>query len=127
VEPVDRELASFYERLLACMRRAEVRDGHWQLMECERAWDDNPTWGAFIAFSWEAPGHRLLAVVNYGRTQGQCYLRLPWTDLDGRAAVLHDLMNPTIRYERDGAGLSRRGLYLDMPAWGHHVFEVSPA
>ena len=35
-------------------------------------------------------------------------------------------MNPTTRYEREGDELARRGLYLDMPAWGHHVFEVTP-
>jgi hypothetical protein len=33
-------------------------------------------------------------------------------------------MTPTIRYERDGAGVSQRGLYLDMPAWSYHVFDV---
>ena len=28
-------------------------------------------------------------------------------------------------YDRDGDDLLARGLYLDMPAWGYHVFEVS--
>jgi hypothetical protein len=27
-------------------------------------------------------------------------------------------------YERDGTDLVSRGLYLDMPPWGFHVFEV---
>jgi hypothetical protein len=36
-------------------------------------------------------------------------------------------MNPTITYERDGDDLVGRGLYLDMPAWGYHVFDVTPA
>ena len=30
----------------------------------------------------------------------------------------------TIGYERDGEGLTGPGLYLDMPAWGHHLFEL---
>jgi hypothetical protein len=34
-------------------------------------------------------------------------------------------MNPATRYERDGGDLARRGLYLDLPAWGHHVFSVA--
>jgi hypothetical protein len=38
--------------------------------------------------------------------------------------VLADLMGPA-RYERDGA--AREGLYLDLPAWGFHVFEVRAA
>ena len=28
-------------------------------------------------------------------------------------------------YERDGGDVRARGLYLDLPAWGYHVFEVS--
>jgi len=28
-------------------------------------------------------------------------------------------------YERDGQDLLSRGLFLDLPAWGYHVFEVS--
>jgi Alpha amylase, catalytic domain len=125
IEPVDRELAAFYERLLACTRRAETRDGDWRLLDRLPAWDGNPTWERFIAFSWDAPAGRLLVAVNYGPSPGQCYVRLPWGDLDGRTVALQDLMAPPLRYERDGADLGRRGLYLDMPAWGHHVFEVT--
>src|SRR5881392_1651610 len=43
---------------------------------------------------------------------------MPWTDLDGHSVVLADLLTPTVQYERDGADLSRRGLYLDLPAVG---------
>ena len=28
-------------------------------------------------------------------------------------------------YERDGNDLLSRGLYLDVPAWGYHVFELA--
>jgi glycosidase len=125
-EPADRELASFYERLLGCMRRSEVREGRWRLLDCERAWAENPTSATFIAFSWEATGRRLLVAVNYGPTTGQCYVRLPWADIEGREVILQDCMSSTARYERDGTDLWRRGLYLDMPAWGHHVFALSP-
>ena len=126
-EPVDRDLQSFYERLFACLQRTDVRGGEWRLLDCESAWDDNPTWRRFIAFSWEAPGRRLLVAVNYGPTQAQCYVRLPWTDLDGHPVVFQDLLIPAIRYERAGADLTRRGLYLDVAAWGHHVFDVTVA
>jgi hypothetical protein len=29
------------------------------------------------------------------------------------------------RYDRDGHELASRGLYLELPAWGHHAFEVT--
>jgi hypothetical protein len=124
-EPVDRELESFYDRLLACLRRPEVRAGDWDRLDRRAVWDGNPTWERFVAFAWSGRERRLLVAVNYGPTRGQCYIRLPWSDLDGRVWVLADLMAPTIEYERDGSDLARRGLYLDMPAWGYHVFDVA--
>jgi hypothetical protein len=125
-EPVDGDVRDFYLRLLACLRRPEVRQGHWQLLECRPAWEGNPTWDQFIAFTWEGPNRqRLLVTVHYGPFPGQCYVGLPFGDLAGRSFLLRDLLGPA-RYERDGSELARHGLYLDMPAWGYHVFEMSP-
>jgi hypothetical protein len=107
------------------MRRPEVRDGDWTLLDARPAWDGNPTWERFIAFSWDGGGRRLLVAVNYGPTQGQCYVRLPHADSAGRGLLLRDLMNPTTTYERHGDDLAARGFYLDMPAWGYHLFEMT--
>jgi hypothetical protein len=38
--------------------------------------------------------------------------------------VLDDLLGE-VQYERDGNELHDLGLYLDMPAYGYHVFEVN--
>ena len=124
-EPVDAAMEAFYGRLLACMRRPDVREGAWRLLDCRPAWEGNPTWDRFIAFCWEEPDRRTLVAVNYGPTQGQCYVRLPWADLDTRVIRLEDSMTPGLSYERAGRDLVRDGLYLDMPAWGHHVFVVT--
>jgi len=63
--------------------------------------------------------------VNYAGHQSQCYLILPWGDLAGRIWRLHDRLGDAV-YDRDGADLSARGLFLDMPPWGYHAFEVQP-
>ena len=39
---------------------------------------------------------------------------------------LRDLLGPA-EYRRGGDELAARGLYLDVPAWGHHAFEVREA
>jgi hypothetical protein len=116
-------LQAFYRGLLACLRRPEARTGHWQLRTCRPAWAGNPTWEQFLAFTWEGEAGRLLAAVNYGPTPGQCYVELPLAGLRGRKVVLRDLLGPA-RYEREGDDLASRGLYLDLPGWGHHVFEL---
>jgi hypothetical protein len=124
-EPVDEGLRAFYGRLLAVLRRPEAHDGAWRLLECRSAWEGNPTAGNFVAMSWEGPTGRLLACANLGATQGQCWVEAAFGGLDRGRVALRDLLGDA-RYERDGAELAGRGLYLDLPAWGHHVFEVAP-
>ena len=127
VEAAEPGIAAFYDGLLECLKDPAFRDGHWQLLECRPAWDGNGTWDSFVAFSWTGPGEeRRLVAVNYADHQSQCYVAMPWRDLDGRTWRLQDLTGPAV-YDRPGGDLTWQGLYLDMPAWGYHVFAVAPA
>ncbi len=125
-EPIDEGLRAFYARLLSCANLPAVRGGNWQLLECRPAWGENSTWRNFLAFAWQgALGERILVTANYSASSGQCYVALPWSELPGRTWRLRDRIGPA-HYERAGDDLARRGLYLDLPDWGCHVFEVGP-
>jgi len=107
------------------LRQRTVRDGQWQLLDCAPAWDANGTWDSFLIFAWQGPGkERLLVTVNYAGTRSQCYVRLPFSDLAGNKVRLKDHMGDAC-YGLDGNDLRARGLYLDVGAWGYHVFELS--
>ena len=56
--------------------------------------------------------------------QTMCYTKLALPDLSGRSVRLRDLTGPAI-YDRDGSDLAMRGLYLDLPPWAYHVFEIT--
>ncbi len=121
-EPVDPVLQEFYQNLLACLKRPEVRQGRWHLLEVHPAWDGNHSWDRFLAFAWEGEGQqRLLIAVNYGPSQGQCHVAWPFVDVKGKKVTLKDLMHEA-RYEWEGDALLHRGLYVDLPSWGFHVF-----
>jgi hypothetical protein len=122
-EPVDAALDAFYGRLLEVLRRPEVRNGEWRLLEPHAAWEGNPTVDGFVAFTWQEGDARLLVAVNYADTQAQCYVRPALDGLGGRTWRLRDLLHPDVEYRRAGDDLLGGGLYLDMPPWGHHVFE----
>jgi glycosidase len=123
-EPTDQELAKFYDRLLAVLRRQAVRQGRWQLLECVPAWAGNWTWDCFVAFAWQGVGDdRLLVAVNYAGNQSQCYVRLPPADLGKARWRLTDLLGDAA-YDRDGDDLERRGLFLDVPPWRASVFSL---
>ena len=127
VEDHEPGIAAFYDGLLECLKDPAFRDGGWQILACHPAWDGNGTWNDFVAFSWTGPGDlRRLVAVNYAPHQSQCYVVTPWHDLERRVWRLDDLTGPAI-YDRHGEDLTRQGLYLDMPAWGYHVFAVSHA
>jgi glycosidase len=121
-EPVNLVLQEFYRKLLDCLKHPEVREGSWQLLEVCSAWEGNHTWERFLAYAWKGEsGQRLLIAVNYGPTQGQCYVKLPFDDLRGGKVVIQDLMSD-VQHEREGDDMLNRGLFLDMPAWGFNVF-----
>jgi len=124
-ESVNQKLHAFYEQLLSCIRYPVTREGEWKLLECKPAWDGNGTWDCFICFAWRAAGETsLVVVVNYAPNQSQCYAQIPFADLQGRTFKLHDLMGPA-EYQRSGDEMRSPGLYLDLPAWGYNVFELT--
>ena len=94
------------------------------MLECVPAWEANNTWDSFIAFAWEGTdSNRVLVCVNYSPQAGQCYIPLPFPELAYKQWQLNDLMSEA-NYDRQGNDLLGTGLYLDIPAWSYHVFEI---
>ncbi len=123
-ENVEETLQKFYTKLLTVIKKQVFRDGEWKLLDCKPSWNDNSTWDNFLAFAWTGKdGERALVTVNYSPHQGQCYITLPFADLSEKTVRLSDMMSSAI-YDRDGNELISGGLFLDMPAWGYHIFEV---
>jgi glycosidase len=123
-EPPDEPLHAFYAGLLRVLQQPVIRSGAWRLLECAPAWDGNWTWDCFIAALWDdQKGQRRFVAVNYADNHSQCYVRLTLSDLSGGGVEFRDLLGPT-NFVRDGNELLSHGLYLDMPAWGYHVFAM---
>jgi hypothetical protein len=124
VEPVDRGLQEFYERLLTVLKLPAVRDGDWQLLECRPAWDGNWTSDCFVAYAWQRSDARVVVVVNYASNQSQCYVALPFGDLAGAEWRLADQIDGAV-YDRHGGDLQSRGLFVDAAPWQASVFVVT--
>ena len=122
-EPVDKDVEQFYERLLAVLRDTAVRDGCWQLLECGAAWDGNWTWDCCLSWMWTGNEGRLrLVAVNYAGNHSQCRVRVPAV---GHGAVKFTDLMGTLAFERNSNDIAAPGLYLDIPPWGYHVFDVT--
>ncbi len=124
-ESIQTSVRAFYDRLLDCVHLPVSRNGQWQLLDCVAAWEGNWSWDCFICFAWHSVGQAPVVVVtNYAPNQSQCYVSIPFDQICGCNVRIRDLMNP-ITYDRDGDQLLSVGLYLDLPAWGYHVFELT--
>ena len=117
-------IQKFYYELLSVIKKPLFRDGRWRLLECVPAWEWNATWDSFLAFAWEGmDAGRALVVVNYSPHDSQCFVRLPFSGLADKSVWFADLMSSAL-YDRDGNEVLSRGLFLNLQAWGYHVFEV---
>jgi len=125
-EAANESLGKFYARLLGVLRLPVVHGAQWRLLASVPAWEGNGSHDDFICFSWQADGARLLVAVNYAGHSSQCYLHMPFPELDDRPWILRDLLGEA-QYQRDGAELRTRGLYLDLGPWQYHAFEMRPA
>jgi hypothetical protein len=124
-EPIDFDIKNFYENLLRIVDLPIFATGKHHLIGCNYAWEGNPTWENFVAIGWESPEHNpLVIVVNFSDSWSQCFARVLQTDATNKVIRFADQMSDAF-YDRDGTDLGARGLFLDMPPWGYHVFEVT--
>jgi hypothetical protein len=124
IEPPDPELRSFYGRLLAALGGEAFRKGIPVRLEPQATWEGDTTHAPFVAWLWAGPRRSLrLAVANLGPTTGRCFIPLSLPELDGRTITLEDLLGDA-RYVRDGRDLLDRGLFLELPPNGHHLFRI---
>jgi hypothetical protein len=123
-ESPDKEIREFYVRLLAILRMPIFKSGEWQWLTPKPAWDGNGSWDSFVAHSWQGSGgERMLVVVNYAPYSSQCYLQLPFPEIQDRSVRLDDTLSST-SYTREGNELLERGLYFDMGPWSYHIFTM---
>ena len=121
-EASDLAIQAHYERLLRALSDPLFHNGTWQLLEPQPA-GTGESYRAFIAHQWSARDARRLVIVNWSAHQAQCFLPLDGPALAGLRWQLRDLLGAA-EYERRGDDLLNPGLYLDMPPYSYHVFDV---
>ena len=124
-EPADSGVESFYRRLLTGLADPVFHNGEWRLLEPREAWQGNPSYQNFVAYSWVHGDEYRLVVVNMAADQSQCYLPLGWSALAGDHWELRDLLSDR-HYVRYGDTLQNPGLYLDLGPYDYHLFQLQP-
>ena len=123
IEPPEPDMEPFYRRLLAALRHPVFHQGRWQFLPAREAWAGNGSYASLMAHCWTLDEQARLIVANLGPGQSQGFVPLLWPDLAGQTWQLTDILSG-VQYTRDGDDLLARGLYLDMPGHGYHLFRL---
>jgi len=126
-EPVNEELRAFYGLLLNETRAPIYQMGEWWLFTVT-AVKENGMHENLIAYGWRSGDERRLIVVNLStkRAQGHVELEDGWPEVGDSDWHLTDALNGD-RYVRQGDLLENMGLYVDLPAYGAHIFHFERA
>lgn len=123
-EKTTASLANFYTTLLNTLKNQAIKTSSFQMLEAKQPYENDESFKQFVcALRTSKNGKTHLAVVNYGPSQAQCFLPLPLPELINKIVRLNDQLGPN-SYEREGSKLTSEGLYLNMPPWGYHLFEI---
>lgn len=126
-ESANERVVFFYKKLFSILSKPVFRVGHWQLLECITAWEGNLSQDNYISFAWISDtNERIIISINYSPHRSQCYVRLPFNDLNSYRWHFEDLLSGQC-YMRDGTELESKGLYLDEPAWNIYIFTLKQA
>jgi len=121
----DMELRAFYHRLLEAMLLPALRDGMWRLGELT-GWPDNFTTQNLVTWNWTKQKEQYLVVVNLSENPAQGRVRWPWPETSPPKWKLSDPIQ-SIKFTRNSEETNHEGLYVDLPGWGYHFFQVLPS
>ncbi|MEZ4515695.1 MAG: alpha-amylase family glycosyl hydrolase [Chloroflexota bacterium] len=121
-EPPDRNVQTFYRRLLPLLRMPALNEGQWQLCALT-GWSGNESFHQLAAWSWQSDTQQCVIVVNLTDTAAQGRVQLVWPQLAGQTWVFQDRLSGAA-FEHSGDEILNAGLYVDLPAWGYHFFEL---
>lgn len=121
-EPVNEELQSFYRRLLPLLHIPALAEGNWYLCAIS-GWPDNTSYQQLVAWSWQSAVQQCVIVVNLGDAPAQGRIMSIWPKTSGEQWVFQDRLSGS-SFEHSGDEVLNAGLYVDLPAWGYHFFEL---
>lgn len=113
-EASDRDLRTFYERLLRASADSRAGSREWRLCDCGGS--ENDPHPQLVAWCWSNAHARYLVVVNLSPAHADGEVRLPWRDLAGRTWIFSDQLGED-HVTRAGDVLADQGLAIALDGW----------
>lgn len=123
-ECTDEDLKAYFNKLLEITGDSAFKNGDKILCHPRSACNGIFLYENFIIYIIREEKQLLLSIVNFAPVTSQCYVALPAPELENKKVLLKDLLGSEV-YKRDGNTLLSEGLYLELPAWGRNLFQIS--
>lgn len=116
-------LEQFYRTLLGELRLPVYHDGQWRLLEARVSSGQSDLHRGLAAHQWRLNDEFRLVVVNLTGQRARAFVR-PELPAAASGWTLHELFSGQ-DYTRDGDDIAKRGLYVDLPAYGSQIFSFA--
>ena len=122
-EPPDPVSTNFFQKILQITRQDVFHEGEWNLLDVAPEGDAPPD--GLLVYEWRSPEAWKIIAVNLADYTSQG--RIPLGDRVSPAQnyILNDELN-NVRYDRTGAELHNIGLFIRLPAFQAHLFDLTP-
>jgi hypothetical protein len=120
VEPVLKDVLSFYEHLLSIVKESVFMNGAWKLLEPEPQHADDRTYNNVLAWAWHHENNRRLVVSNFSDITSRCRVRLEVTH-DVHQVEFCDLVQDKI-FTIPKAEIESTGMRIELQPYQNYIF-----
>ena len=118
------DLIEFYENLIKALPGEEFSNSRWSLCKAQPISGDERSCKNLVAYQWWDDVKRRVIVVNYSLRSSKANIRIEDIDYGSSKWQFTDLMSEEV-YSYFGENLSKNGLYVELPPWKGHIFDVT--
>lgn len=121
-EPPDPLLTQIYERLLGL---PGVQAGTFGILTPRAVRGGDPSGDQLLVWTWQSDRQAWLVVINYANASARGWIDLAPALISAETLHFRDLWQQTDAFHR-AAVLRQQGLYIELPAFGSHLFAIRP-
>ncbi len=119
-EKPNENINKFYSELLDIIKSDVFKNGKWELLPVEPAWEGNFSYHNILIWLLTYSERKRLVAVNYSDVVSQCRVKLHLNDYPEKFK-LKDILNKT-EYFRKTKNILTEGLFIELGPYKSHIF-----
>jgi glycosidase len=123
-QPVDQEVAAYYEKLLKSCQAPAFRDGVWKPLEVRPSSRDNDSNRSLLCWSWDDGQQLKLVVINYCDFKSYGRVRPPILLKNAETVTCYDDLTGAT-YHSKASEVNELGLYIELKPWQSQILDIN--